>query len=185
MVIKLLNIDFPVDLVLWSLMFNSNWEISSVIEESELTYWNISSWYSSSNWCLYKWLWFWSVQTDCLSSKSITLFQDHSTICGNRYFLFINWFDFCNTQCIFLQIVLWEITKNWVVYSWHIFVVIWLPLGSWGHWKTFLEMVLNDGLSSWYNSTVSVCSWSATWHFVTVSKLFEIINYNESDVWVF
>ena len=32
MVIKLLNIDFPVDLVLWGLMFNGYWKISSVVE---------------------------------------------------------------------------------------------------------------------------------------------------------
>jgi hypothetical protein len=32
MVIELLDVNFPVDLVLWGLMFNCNWKISSVVE---------------------------------------------------------------------------------------------------------------------------------------------------------
>ena len=56
MVIELLNVDFPVDLILWS-VFNGNWKITSVVEESEFTYWDVSPVDGAGNWFLDEWLW--------------------------------------------------------------------------------------------------------------------------------
>jgi len=61
MIIQLLNIDLPCDFILWS-MLDGNWQVTSIVEESEFTDWDSSSVDSSSNWLLGKWLWFWLVQ---------------------------------------------------------------------------------------------------------------------------
>ena len=55
MIIKLLNVDFPVDFILRT-VFNCYWEISSIVEKSELRNWNMSSVDSSGNWLLRNWL---------------------------------------------------------------------------------------------------------------------------------
>ena len=55
MIIKLLNINFPIDFILRS-MFNCYWEISSVVEKSEFTNWNLSTIDCSSSWL--EWNWF-------------------------------------------------------------------------------------------------------------------------------
>jgi hypothetical protein len=60
MVVELLNINFPIDFILRS-MLNSYWKISSVVEKSEFTYWNLSAVYSTSSWLKWNWFWFWLI----------------------------------------------------------------------------------------------------------------------------
>ena len=111
MIIKLLDIYFPVDFVLWT-MFNGDWKISSVVEKSEFTDWNLSTVDSSGSWFKWNWLWFSLVQAEAFSSKSITLLEDLSTLSSNGNLLLINGFNFCNCTSLFLQILLWEISKG-------------------------------------------------------------------------
>jgi hypothetical protein len=75
MVVELLNFDFPVDSVLWT-VFNGNWEITSVVESSELTGWDGSLIESSSLWLLWGWSFLWLIQTSGLTSETFSLFQD-------------------------------------------------------------------------------------------------------------
>jgi len=75
MVIELLNLNFPVDFVLGSVL-NGDWKISSVVEKSELRNWDVSPVNSSSDWLLWNWPQFWSIQTGALSSETITLLED-------------------------------------------------------------------------------------------------------------
>ena len=163
MVIKLLDIYFPVDFVLWA-VFNCDWKISSIVEKSEFTYWNLSAIDSTSSWLKRNWLWFSLVQTEALSTESITLLKDLSASSSNRYLLLINWFDFCNCTTLLLQIFLREITKSWVLSSWKIFVVVWFPLLSRSHWQAFLQVIFQNHLSSWSYSSDSV-GWLHWCHF--------------------
>jgi len=75
MVIELLNFHFPVDSVLWT-VFNGNWEVTSVVESSELTGWNVSLIESSSLWLLWGGSFLWLIQTSGLTSETFSLFQD-------------------------------------------------------------------------------------------------------------
>ena len=75
MVVELLNFDFPVDSVLWT-MFNGNWEVTSVVESSELTGWDVSLIESSSLWLLWGGSFLWLIQTSGLTSETFSLFQD-------------------------------------------------------------------------------------------------------------
>lgn len=75
MIIKLLNINFPVDFVLRT-MLNGDWEISSIIEQSELTLWNMSCSDCSCSWFLRNWFSLWLEQAGCLASKTLTFLQD-------------------------------------------------------------------------------------------------------------
>ena len=89
MVIELLNFDFPIDLVLRA-MLNSDWKVTSIVEESEFTYWDLSSNDSSGLWLLRNWLVLWSVETDGLATKTITLLEDGSSRCSNGNLLLIS-----------------------------------------------------------------------------------------------
>jgi hypothetical protein len=111
MVIKLLDIDFPVNFVLWS-VFDGDWKITSVVEKSEFTYWDLSAIDGTSSWLKWDWLWFSLVQAEALSTESITLLEDLSSSSSNRYLLLINWLDFCNCTTLLFQIFLWEITES-------------------------------------------------------------------------
>ena len=82
MVIKLLDIDFPVDLVLWT-VFDSHWEISSIVEKSKFTDWNLSTVDGSSFWFDWNWFSFWDILTKALSTETITFFQNSSTSSSN------------------------------------------------------------------------------------------------------
>jgi hypothetical protein len=82
MVIQLLNINFPVDFVLGS-VFNGYWEISSVIEQTELRNWDSSAVYGSSLWLLWYWLSNWFVERGRFSSESISLLEDGSSTSSN------------------------------------------------------------------------------------------------------
>lgn len=82
MIVQLLDFDLPVDLVLWAVL-NCNWQISSVVEEAELTNWDLSSVHSSCLWLLYGWFFSWLVQTCAFSSESITLLEDSSASGSN------------------------------------------------------------------------------------------------------
>ena len=82
MVIELLNVDFPVDLILGSVL-DGHWEISSVVESSELRKRDFSAVYSTSSWLLGNWLGLWLVERHSLSSVSITLLQDGSATSSN------------------------------------------------------------------------------------------------------
>ena len=75
MVIELLNVDFPVDLVLRSVL-DGDWEISSVVEGSELRNRDSSAVDGTSLWLLWNWLGLWFVERNSLSTESITLLQD-------------------------------------------------------------------------------------------------------------
>ena len=75
MVIELLNFDFPVDSVLWTVL-NGDWEITSVVESSELTGWDSSLIESSSLWLLWGGSFLWFIQTSGLTSETFSLFQD-------------------------------------------------------------------------------------------------------------
>ena len=75
MVVELSHIDLPVDLVLLSVL-NSNWEISTVIESTELRWVNSSPSNGSSLWLLLSWLFLWLKQRGCLSSNTHSLLQD-------------------------------------------------------------------------------------------------------------
>lgn len=59
-VVELLDMNFPVNFVLGT-MFNRDWQITSVIEQSELTNWNYSSINRTSPRFHYQWLWFWLI----------------------------------------------------------------------------------------------------------------------------
>lgn len=81
MVVKLLDLDLPVDLVLWCVVLDRHGQISAVVEEAELTHGNLPSADSASYWLLD-----WrphprDVQARALTSKTITLLQD-GRACG-------------------------------------------------------------------------------------------------------
>jgi hypothetical protein len=67
MVIKLLDINLPVDFVLWT-VFNGYWKISSIVEKSEFTDRNLSTVDSSSLWFQWNWLCLWNIQAETLST---------------------------------------------------------------------------------------------------------------------
>jgi len=62
MVIQLLNVYFPINSILWS-VFNSYWQISSIVEKSEFTNWNSSGVLSTSSGSMRCWGCLWFVQT--------------------------------------------------------------------------------------------------------------------------
>jgi len=129
MVIELLNFDFPINLVLWA-VFDCYWKITSVVEKSELTDGNLSSYDSSGLWLLRNWPILWSVETDSLSTKTITLLEDGSSRCGNRDLLFIHWLNFGNSKCLLLHVIIWEVTESRMLSSWQILVLVRFPLIS-------------------------------------------------------
>lgn len=75
MVVKLLDLDFPVDLVLRSVL-NGDGKITSVIETSEFTGRDGSLIKSSSSWLLRCRSFFWLVQADSFTSEAFTLLKD-------------------------------------------------------------------------------------------------------------
>ena len=110
MVIQLLDINFPGDFVLWS-MFNGNWKISTLVESSEIAYWNVSLCESSSDWLLNNWLFLWFVQRNSLASHTFSLLEDSSAFSGNRLLMLLNWLN-CRYFGLFVwHIILWEVTK--------------------------------------------------------------------------
>jgi len=117
MVIKLLDINFPIDFVLWT-MFNGNWKISSIVEKSEFTDRDLSTVYCSSSWFNWNWFCLWLIQTKALSTESIALFQNSSAGSGNRYLLLVNWLNGCNSLFSLINVFLWEITESRMLSSW-------------------------------------------------------------------
>ena len=117
MVIKLLNINFPINFVLRT-MFNCNWEISSIVEKSEFTDRDLSTVYCSSSWFHWNWFCFWLIQTETLSAKTVSLFQNSSACSSNRNLLLSNWLDICNSSLLPINVFLWEITKSRMLSSW-------------------------------------------------------------------
>jgi len=117
MVIKLLDINFPINFVLWT-MFNGNWKISSIVEKSEFTDRDLSTVYCSSSWLNWNWFCFWLIQTKALSTESISLFQNSSAGSGNRYLLLVNWLNGCNSLFPLINVFLWEITESRMLSSW-------------------------------------------------------------------
>ena len=168
MVIELLNFDFPVNLVLWA-MLDCYWEITSIVEKSELTNRDLSSYDSSGLWLLRNWPILWSVETDGLSTETITLLEDGSSRCGNRDLLSIHWLNFGNSKGFLLHVIIWEVTKSRVLSSWQILVLVWFPLISWGHRKTLLKVIFKDHLTCWSDTRGSI-SWLHAGHVVTCSK---------------
>ena len=173
MVIELLNFDFPIDLVLRA-MLNSDWKVTSIVEESEFTYWDLSSNDSSGLWLLRNWLVLWSVETDGLATKTITLLEDGSSRCSNGNLLLISWLNFGNSKVFLLHVIAWEVTEGRMLSSWQILVLIWFPLITRGHRKTLLKVILKDHLTCWSDTRGSI-AWLHAGHVVTCSKIFLII----------
>jgi len=74
MIVKLLNLDFPVDLQLGTVL-DSNWEISSVIEATEFRrrYWSHVE--SASLWLLRSGLFLGLIKTNNFAAETLSLFQ--------------------------------------------------------------------------------------------------------------
>jgi len=158
MVIELLDLDLPVDLVLWRVMLNCHWQVAAIVEETELAHWDLSSTSSTGNWLLYSWSLLWHVQTNALAAEAITLFQNSGTSGRDRNLLFLDWLDIGNACLFTLHPVFWEITEGRVLSTWQVFIVVWLPLVAGCHGQAFLEMILEDHLSCWCHSTDTI-SW--------------------------
>ena len=167
-------------------MLDRHWQVSSIVEKSELTHWDPSSMSCSSNWFLSGWLSPRHIKARCLSSKSISFLQNGSSSGGNGHFLLCNWSNLGHTCCLLLDVVLWEISECRMLSSWQVLVLVWLPLLWWGHSKTFLQMVLQNQLTCWGNSSNSE-RWLHLGHFCNflfktyfkIIKIFFIIILNE------
>ena len=72
MVVELCDINLPVDSVLRS-VFNSDWEISTIVESAEFRGWDLSSLDSSCDWLLNNWFLPWLAQRGGVSSNTLTL----------------------------------------------------------------------------------------------------------------
>lgn len=117
MVIKLLNIDFPINFVLWA-VFDSDWKISSIVEKSKFTDWNLSTVDSSSSWLNWYWFWFCLIQTEALSTVTVSLFQKSCSMSSNRYLLLVDWSNVGNSSSFFIDVFLWKITEGRMLSSW-------------------------------------------------------------------
>lgn len=74
MIVELLDLYFPVDAELRTVL-NGNREISTVVESTELRRWNASVIESTSNWFLSSRAILWLIQTNSLSTKTLTFLQ--------------------------------------------------------------------------------------------------------------
>lgn len=74
MIVELLDLHFPVDAELRTVL-NGNREISAVVESTELRRWNASVIESTSNWFLSSRAILWLIQTNSLSTKTLTFLQ--------------------------------------------------------------------------------------------------------------
>ena len=145
MVVELLNIDFPVDLILGS-MFNGDWEISSIVKQSKFRNWNSSAVNCTSSWFLRNWLSNGLIEWHSLSTVSITFLKDSSSTSSDWNLLFVNGFDSCNAQHFFLHVLSWEISESWVLSSGEIGVVIRFPCVGSCLWETFFQVVFDQKL---------------------------------------
>jgi len=133
MVIELLDLDLPINLVLWTKMLNCNGQITAIVEKSELTHWDLSPAGCASYWLLGLWLKLWHIQASALSTETVTLLQNGGTCGCDRNFLFVDRFHLRNPILSFLHPIFWEITKSRVLVTWQVFIVIGLPLVAGGH----------------------------------------------------
>lgn len=117
MVIELLNFYLPVDLVLWTVL-DGDWEVTSIVEESELRHWDVSPVDSAGNWLLWHWLQLWSIQAGALSSKTITLLQDGGSRGCDGNLLFVDGLNGGNASGFFLNVFFWEVTEGGVLGPW-------------------------------------------------------------------
>ena len=74
MIVELLDLHFPVDAELRTVL-DGNREISAVVESTELRRWNASVIESTSNWFLSSRAILWLIQTNSLSTKTLTFLQ--------------------------------------------------------------------------------------------------------------
>lgn len=111
MVVELLDLDLPVDLVLWRVMLDCHWQVATIVEETELAHWNLSPAGSACHWLLYLWSLLGHVQTNALAAETITLFQNSGSGRSNRNFLLLDWLDIGNACLLTLHPVFWEITE--------------------------------------------------------------------------
>ena len=160
-IVKLLNINFPWNLVLWT-VFNANGKVASVVEQSKFTSWNFSSVTSTSNWFLLRWLCLSYIQANWFSTRSISFFEDACSFVCNWNFIEILRFLCKSCRWIFasfwnrLHIITWKIAKGWVWISWKILVIVLLPSFTRSHGETFLEMIFKNHLTRRLRSCVSV-----------------------------
>ncbi len=75
MVVELLDLYFPENLVLGSVL-DGNRKITSVVESSEFTGWNLSLVEGTSSWLLGHWLFFRLIKTHSFSSETLSFLQD-------------------------------------------------------------------------------------------------------------
>jgi hypothetical protein len=80
MVVELLDFNLPVDFVLRA-MLDCNWQVTSVIKQTELTNWNLSACNGTCTRLLNLWSFFGSVEAGTLSTKAVAFFEDGGSNC--------------------------------------------------------------------------------------------------------
>ena len=84
MIVKLLNLNLPIDAELWAVL-DGNGKIASVVETSELAGWDRSSIKGTSNRLLWYRLFLGLVQADDLSSETFTFLKSGYIICDKLF----------------------------------------------------------------------------------------------------
>ena len=74
-VVELLDLNLPVYAVLWAVL-NSNWQVTSVVESSEFTWWDVSLVEGASLWFLWCGSFLGFVQTHSFTSETFSLLQN-------------------------------------------------------------------------------------------------------------
>ena len=154
MIVKLLDFNFPVDFVLRT-MLNCNWQVTSVIKQTELTNWNLSACNGTCTRLLNLWSFFGSVEAGTLSTKAVAFFEDGGSDCRKWNLHLINRLDIGDSSWALLNKFLWEISKCWMLSTRKIFIMIRFPLSSACHWKTFFKMIFKNHLTCWSNTSNS------------------------------
>ena len=118
MVVQLLDLDLPIDLVLWA-MLDRNGQISTVVEEAEFTDGDLPPVDSSSPGLLLHRFGSWHVEAGALASETISLLEDSSAGGGDGDLHLVDWLNYRDAEsssC--LQEVFWEVTECGVLGSW-------------------------------------------------------------------
>ena len=145
-IIKLYNIYLPIDFVLRT-MVNRDWEVSSIIKDSEFSRWNLSSPNGPCSWFLNDWFCLRLIQTHILTSDSPSLLQ-------NRFSLYPHWIlmriwalQLSYSPRFAERNIIWKVAKNWIRVSGNESIMVRFPLRSTRHGKTFLKMIFQNHLT--------------------------------------
>jgi len=117
MVIQLLDLDLPIDLVLRA-MLDRNGQISTVVEQAELTDGDLPPVDGSSPGLLHNGFGSWHVEAGALASKTISLLENGSAGGGDGDLHLVDWLNYRDTEsssC--LQEVFGEVTECGVLGS--------------------------------------------------------------------